>query len=929
MRLIKIVVVALFLIPAIAVSERYFSSFRSNGQAGTLTAPTGVVASDNSYNSKVGLVWDPVRGATTYRIFRNTVNNTATATDVGTTAAGAFFDGSAVAGTNYFYWVRAEAGTTLSGFSAPDNGQRAVGAQQGPVGPLNPPPAPPQNPVTASKAALGKALFWDEQLSSTRTVACGTCHFSNKGGSDARSIINSARSTNPGADLVANTPDDVYGSPGVINNNSDGTYNWDATYGFREQVTGRKAKSYIDAGFSQLLFWDGRATGAFTDPLTGSVVIPNGGALESQVIGPPISSAEMAHQSRDWVQVAARVTASKPMALSPSVPSGLSNWMNGRTYPELFTEVFGTPEVTPVRIAEAIATFERTLYSDRTPFDLAVQGIQPLSASAQRGQGVFNANQCNVCHAGNQFSDNAFHYIGLRPNTEDPGRFAVTGNQQNMGEFRTPGLRNVEFRGPFFHNGRFATLEDVVDFYARGGDFTAPNFPGNLIRPRNINAQQRTDLVNFLRALSDPRVTASTDQFSRPTLYTESNRVPVVSGTGVAGSGGATPQVLAVEPPLAGNPQFTVAVSNALGGAQAVLVINNTDPGTGAGIPATGSFARVTISLGGSGNGGGRGSTVLAIPSTAAVVGSTFVGRWYIGDPGAPNGVAVSQAFSFTVFGEATTAALARKADFDGDQKTDISVFRASEGNWYVLQSSNGSVNSSHFGQFGDVITPGDYDGDGQADFAVFRGGTWYILRSRDGFTGVAFGLATDRPVPADYDGDGKDDVAVFRPTEGMWYILQSRDGFRALPFGANGDKAIAGDFDGDGKADPAVYRNGTWYLAQSTAGVRGVAFGVADDRPVMADYDGDGKFDIAVWRPSNGAWYYLRSSDQSFVAIGFGIATDQPSPGDYDGDGKTDVAVYRASEGNWYILQSSNGTSRAANFGNAQDVSVPNANVP
>src|SRR5436190_22694452 len=127
MRLIKLLVVGLFLIPAIAVSERFVSSFRTTGQGGALSAPTNVVASDGSYISKVGLTWDTIRNATNYRIFRNTVNNPATATDVGTTANNALFDQTGLASTGYFYWVRAENASTVSEFSVPDTGVRAVG----------------------------------------------------------------------------------------------------------------------------------------------------------------------------------------------------------------------------------------------------------------------------------------------------------------------------------------------------------------------------------------------------------------------------------------------------------------------------------------------------------------------------------------------------------------------------------------------------------------------------------------------------------------------------------------------------------------------------------------------------------------------------------------------------------------------------------
>ncbi|MGZ8846383.1 MAG: cytochrome c peroxidase, partial [Pyrinomonadaceae bacterium] len=436
-------------------------------------------------------------------------------------------------------------------------------------------------------------------------------------------------------------------------NNADGTYSLSPTYGFREQVTGRKSRSYIDAGFSNSLFWDGRATQTFTDPIGGAVVLPNGAALESQVLGPPVSSTEMAHSSRNWVDVASRMANAQPLALSPSVPAALRDWIAGRSYPELFQEAFGTTDVTPVRIAEAIATFERTLYSDRTPFDLAVQQIAPLGAAENRGQGIFNTRSCNVCHAGSLFSDNAFHNIGVRPQTEDTGRFQVTGNANNIGEFRTPSLRNVGLRGPYFHNGRFATLEDVVAFYNRGGDFDAPNINHNLIRPLGLNVQQQADLVAFLRnALTDPRVLAGTSPFDRPTLYSESNRVPTITGAGTQGSGGNIPEAVAIEPPLVGTPNFTVGVSNALGGASAVLVIDSSDPGTGPTIPATASFARISVQLSGSGAGQGFGSASLLVPANSSLVGQTFFGRWYVRDTNAAGGVAVTPAFRFTVFGD-------------------------------------------------------------------------------------------------------------------------------------------------------------------------------------------------------------------------------------------------------------------------------------
>jgi cytochrome c peroxidase len=656
MRTIKLSMILLLAVLGLtALGNRFFQGFVVRGQAVALSAPTEVTASDNAYSTKVGISWDAVRAATLYRIFRNTVNDSASAVVLGATAEGTFFDPSGIAGRTYFYWVRAENGSVISGLSTPDQGTRANGIINGPVAPLNPPTAPAGNQVTATKAYLGKALFWDEQLSSTRTVACGTCHFASNGGSDARAIVNSARSRNAGADGVFGTGDDVFASPGVVSNNSDGTYIWSPLYGFREQVTPRKSRSYIDAGYSNLLFWDGRANGTFSDPIGGAVVLPNGAALESQVLGPPVSSTEMAHAGRTWNDVAVRVMVARPLTLSPSVPAGLKDWFAGRSYPQLFEEAFGTPEVTPARIAMAIATFERTVYSDRTPFDQSVAGISQLTPEQVRGQGVFNQSRCNVCHAGTLFSDNAFHNIGVRPQTEDTGRFQVTGNANNIGEFRTPSLRNVGLRGPYFHDGHLATLEEVVEFYNRGGDFDAPNVDHNLIRPLNLSPAQKSDLLAFLRgALTDPRVAAGAAPFDSPMLYSESTRVPQVLGSGTQGSGGNVPQVSANEPPLAGNPSFAVGVSNALGGATAVLVIDSNDPGTGPAIPATASFARVSVQLSGTGAGQGFGSVSLLIPANPALIGSTFFGRWYVQDASGAGSVAITPAFKFTVFGDAT-----------------------------------------------------------------------------------------------------------------------------------------------------------------------------------------------------------------------------------------------------------------------------------
>lgn len=270
--------------------------------------------------------------------------------------------------------------------------------------------------------------------------------------------------------------------------------------------------------------------------------------------------------------------------------------------------------------------------------------------------------------------------------------------------------------------------------------------------------------------------------------------------------------------------------------------------------------------------------------------------------------------------------------DFDGDSKTDISIFRPAPAEWWWLRSSNGTNGAVTFGASSDNLAPGDFTGDGKTDIAVWRpsNGNWFVLRSEDfSFYAFPFGASGDVPVPADYDGDNKSDAAVFRPSSTTWFINRSTGGTTIQAFGSAGDAPVPADYDGDGKADLAIYRRpaGEWWILRSTAGLIAAQFGTTTDKAVPGDYTGDGKADMAFWRPSTGEWYVLRSNDFSFYAFPFGISTDLPIPGDYDGDGKFDAGVFRPSTTTWFIQRTTAGTL-IQQFGAGGDVAVPNVYV-
>jgi hypothetical protein len=300
--------------------------------------------------------------------------------------------------------------------------------------------------------------------------------------------------------------------------------------------------------------------------------------------------------------------------------------------------------------------------------------------------------------------------------------------------------------------------------------------------------------------------------------------------------------------------------------------------------------------------------------------------------------------------------------DFDGDGKSDLVVARprdslnhgGQQSSWFVNSSSTGFTSAAAYpaGLPGDVPVPGDYDGDGKVDVAVWRPsgpafGTWYISTSSTGYTATPayqWGIPGDIPIPGDYDGDGKTDLAVWRPSEAKWYVLFSSTGYTTsavFAWGIVGDRPVPGDYDGDGKADVAVWRptTATWYLLLSSTGYdpnRAVIrqWGLVGDIPAPGDYDGDGLTDLGVWRPSDGTWRRVFAAtnwdvNQASATTAWGLPGDIPVPAaDYDGDGMADLVVWRPSEANWYVSLSSTGyaTGHSAfrQWGFAADTPLP-----
>jgi cytochrome c peroxidase len=524
---------------------------------------------------------------------------------------------------------------------------------------LPPVPVPANNPITPEKAVLGKLLFWEEQLSSNNRVACGTCHTFAAGGGDSR------RAAHPGLNGSFGDADDKMGSPGVRRSNVNNRYLSDPLFGTDVQVTPRSSPSFLTAAYFPELFWDGRAGGQFIDPETNTVAIPSGGALESQAVEPILAGNEMSHDGRLWGDVVTKLQSVRPMALATNLPADMAAAIaGGATYSDLFQAAFGTPAITAARIGFALATYQRTLVPDQTPWDRFISGQQNAMTPAQvRGwDGFRGPSGCAQCHQPPLFSDRTFRNLGLRPIAEDNGRQGVTNSFADRGKFKVPSLRNAGLRRSFMHDGRFNTLPQAVGFYG-GPNPGGPNLDNKDPALQNVRlpppGPPLNDLINFLtNALTDPRVVAGQFPFDRPTLLSE--RIPpggTLFGQATPGGGGLRPQMIAEVPANIGNVDFKVGLGNATGGALAVLMVADARVpagtqvgGTNVNIDITSPLIYLRTTQGPAQPGRGFTTVQEPLPDEPALVGLTMFGQWFVFEPGLPTVAASSRGAEISFF---------------------------------------------------------------------------------------------------------------------------------------------------------------------------------------------------------------------------------------------------------------------------------------
>lgn len=319
---------------------------------------------------------------------------------------------------------------------------------------LAPIPWPEDNPYTKEKEDLGRILYFDKRLSSNQTISCASCHNIPCAYSDCR--------------IIAIGIDDTKGT--------------------------RHSPTIINAAYSKLLFWDGRAA-----------------SLEEQCKGPIANPKEM---TLDKDVHKAHHECVKRVQDYPG-------------YRPLFNKAFGSEEINIDKIAKAIATFERTILSGNSPYDKYRAGDKTAMTEEQiQGMKIFMNRKvgCANCHSGFNFSDERFHNIGVGMDEPNPdlGRYGITHEEKDWGAFKTPTLRESEHTAPYMHNGSLSSLEEVIDYYDKGGNPNKNLHP--LMKPLHLTPEEKQALVSFLKALSGE----GWKNFKEPTEFPDAEKGGII-----------------------------------------------------------------------------------------------------------------------------------------------------------------------------------------------------------------------------------------------------------------------------------------------------------------------------------------------------------------------------------------------------------------
>ena len=317
---------------------------------------------------------------------------------------------------------------------------------------------PIDNPTSEAKVVLGRTLFWDPILSGEKDVACATCHHPNEGYADGLDLSIGVGGQNIG-------PNRRVGHTGFVRRNAQTILNT-AFNGIKNDA--------IAIPELAPMFWDNRAK-----------------SLEEQALLPLLSFEEM------------RGNAYSEAAALDSITARLQNIA---AYRSMFEAAFGTTTITAENMAKAIATFERTLLANNSPFDRYMRGDEnAMTAEQIEGMNEFIEVGCVACHSGAMFSDYELHVLGVRDNNKLNESDDGDGNYA----FRTPTLRNLAYTAPYMHNGEFNTLNRVLDFYddnnddAQNGNVRDNDLDINLRRLEGINRRSRDEIIAFLNALND------------------------------------------------------------------------------------------------------------------------------------------------------------------------------------------------------------------------------------------------------------------------------------------------------------------------------------------------------------------------------------------------------------------------------------------